>query len=325
MKIFFLIILSVQTLVSVGQKKDVFDYAYFNLADSIDDASSFDSVVESINTYGATDKQKLYILCGWFFNNIDFAISKLQSGDITNNYQSTFESKKGLCGDYSVLFAAFCERLNIKNHLIEGYVPEYDSDNSIYYDTNHMWNSVFIDNRWYHCDLLGTSGFLDKDSITSFVFTKKIMPLNFLVDDDLFLEAHIPADPLWQLRTLPYTMESFVKSNIATKKAEYLDSINYVSGIESFLKLSQSEQKIVFADNANVFNPSNHNIIVINNYNEATDLFNAWRTSKQGKLLSTAKHHLLKAKKHIPNASGGVMELKKPIEEMLEYIKNHKP
>src|SRR5690606_30708998 len=143
MKKIQIILLQIFLTVSVfGQDSKYleFDFEHFALKDSINPHLSFEETVKVMEEFGGNDTQKLWLIAGWIYNNIDFDLDKFQSGGIINDYKTVFSLRKGICGDYSNIFSAFCDRFNIPNEIIEGYVPELDSNKKVYYQTNHAWN-----------------------------------------------------------------------------------------------------------------------------------------------------------------------------------------
>ena len=98
---------------------------------------------------------------------------------------------------------------------------------------------------------------------------------------------------------------------------------SYRDSIQHFESLSDSERNIKFAQNAHKYNPDNHNVVVINFYNEAVDLINNAHGDKRK--LALAKKHLTVASAHLGFASNGVQELGSSIEEAMAYLDRYLP
>ena len=63
---------------------------------------------------------------------------------------------------------------------------------------NHHWNSIFINNKWYFCDLtFGSGGIKPRGEFKKDHFN----PFYFLTPADTLIETHRPIDDLWQLST----------------------------------------------------------------------------------------------------------------------------
>lgn len=304
--------------------KDIeFDNKIFSFKDSIKNDLSFEQTVNIINHYCSTETQKIFLIAGWIYNNIDFDLNKFYTGGVVNDYKKVFSLRKGICGDYSSIFSAFCDKLKITNEIIEGYVPEYDSDNKIYYETNHAWNIVKVGSNWYHCDLLGFSGFLKKDSNGGFKFVKKSNTKSLLTQDLSFLTMHIPADPIWQLTNYPIPLDTLLKYGEYTKIDSSVTYVNFENEIRDYVKLTNDKKPLAYADHAYKYNKNNSNIIVINYYNAAVDLINNWNRDK--KKLILARKYLEKAKKHIQSAKNGAEVLKLEIEKSMKIINKYVP
>lgn len=321
-------LLFVQILISIavfGQNNKTidFDVDSFRYKDSIGCNLTFEQTAQRIEHFCTTDTQKLCLVAGWIFNNIEFDLNKFYRGGNVPDYNVVFASKKGTCGDYSSIFSAFCDRLNIKNEIIEGYVPEYKKDNNRYYETNHAWNIVKVGADWYHCDLLGFSGYLQRDSANGYQFIKRVNAKSFLTHEIAFLAKHIPADPIWQLSDYPIPLDTLLKFGVNAKTDSTQRPVNYKEEIDIFIKLSDQKKSLLFADNAFNYNKNNHNAIVINYYNAAVDLIRNWNNDKS-KLIQ-AKEYLTKANAHVHLAKNGPEILEDDIIKALDIIHKYVP
>lgn len=304
-------------------KRIDFNFESFDLKDSINDNLTFEQIINQIESYCSNDTQKLCLVAGWIYDNIDFDLEKFNTSGGVNDYETVFYSRKGTCGDYSSIFSEFCDQLNIPNQMIEGYVPEYNSENLVYYETNHAWNIIQLGDTWYHCDLLGFSGYLDIDSIHEFKFIKRPNPENFLTQEVEFIAYHIPADPMWQLSNYPIPLDTL----IAYKEHSQTDTnaiwFDYVSMIDNYMQLPELEKSLEFADHAFGYNGNNSNVIIVNYYNAAVVLVNNWDNDKNR--LIKAKEYLEKAKNHVGNAKNGVEILRVDIDNALELLSKYVP
>lgn len=322
-RIIFLIITLFFTISSFGQNDRFIelDSNYFFLKDSLNRDFPFEKTVYEIENYCTNDTQRVSLVAGWIFNNMNFDLDKFYKGGTKQDYKTVYLNKKGTCGDYSTIFSEFCNRLGITNEIIEGYVPEYDSDNKVYYETNHAWNVVRINGKWYHCDLLGFSGYLSKNTDGKFEFIKKENPKSFLTQEFSFISTHIPADPIWQLSNYPVPLDTILKYGEDTRIDSSGNSFNYEDEISNYTKLSIQEKSLKFADNAFIYNPHNDNIIIVNYYNASVDLINSWRGDKNKLIL--ARKYLNKAHSHLLQATNGVETLRPRIEEALKIIQKY--
>ncbi len=317
--ILFLILLKFG-LLAFGQSEGSvrFDNSSFQYKDSIADNLSFNEVVQQIDRYCDNDVEKLSLVASWIFKNIDFDVLKFEKGGSIPDYRVVFSSRKGICGDYTSLFYQFCKQLKIPCEIIEGYVPEFNSANRIYTETNHAWNVVKLGEDWYYCDLLGFSGFLKQDTGNNYQFVKHVDATEFLAMDLSFIADHIPADPMWQLSDFPIPMDTLLRFGSNSQRDSTSKNFDYKKKINNYLKMGAVQKQLTFADNAYAYNKHNCNAIVVNYYNASVDLINHWKGDKS-KLLK-ARKYLNRARHYVTKASNGVERLKGEIDESLAIV-----
>ena len=98
-----------------------------------------------------THEEKAHAIYDWIVRNItyDFSVvGKLEAGYLPDP-QQTFETRKGICSDFAVLFAALCRSQGIPCKVALGYYVE-----SEYY---HAWNEVKINGEYILVDTSGDS------------------------------------------------------------------------------------------------------------------------------------------------------------------------
>ena len=299
------------------------DKNYFNIKDSLKDDLTFEQTIFEIENYCTNDTQRVSLIAGWIFNNIDFDLDQLLKGGVTKDYKTVYMNRKGVCGEYSNIFSEFCNRLGIENKIIEGYVPEYNSENKVYYETNHAWNVVRINGKWYHCDLLGFSGYLKNNTNGEFEFVKKENPKSFLTQELSFISYHIPANPMWQLSNFPLPIDTLIKYGINSKIDSTEVLLDFEVEISNYLKMKSQDKLLKDADDSYNYNKNNNNIVIVNYYNASVDLINRWNGDKRKLVL--ARKYLNKAKEHLIGARNGVETLGAEIEESLKIIKKYVP
>lgn len=306
-------------------ENEVFDYKSFQLVNSVNNEHSFDQIIEKINNQAETDVQKLCIAALWISENIEFDINQFDIGAEIPDYKTVFFERKGVCGAYTSIFAEFCNRFNIVNEIIEGYAPEYGSENEKYTETNHVWNVVKLQGYWYHCDLQGFTGGIKKINSSRFEFIKWKNYKSFLTRDIEFLLNHIPADPMWQLSDNPLKIQELINYDTSKKINPYHTNFNYKERIEGYIKLSGAEKRLTFADNAYAFNKNNCSTVIINYFNTAVNLFNNSNGKKE--ILTKAKNYFEKANQTIysSNNCSKYLNLKSDINQALEMIKKYTP
>jgi transglutaminase/protease-like cytokinesis protein 3 len=195
-------------------------------------------------TRGLTkDHEKVRAIFAWITANIEYDTKAFHraSGPVTFTYSSEEElqqllaeqnektvlnvlnKQRGVCDGYARLFKFLCEKNGISCEIINGYAR--NNPNSIGEEqpgSNHSWNAVLLNQKWYLIDPTWGSGYTDP-GVTS--FTRDFRPGYFLTPPDKFILDHFPDDPEWQLMNrqvsrkeffnLPLTKAGFLKFNIS--------------------------------------------------------------------------------------------------------------
>lgn len=101
-----------------------------------------------------TDYNNIKEIHDYIINTTSYNVEKEQN---TNNteyvsdtaYEALFNHKTD-CAGYTDLMAIFLSKMNIKNYRIAQY---YNNSNDSSKPKNHIWNAVYLDNKWLHLDL----------------------------------------------------------------------------------------------------------------------------------------------------------------------------
>ena len=92
-----------------------------------------------------TDAEKVQAIYSWMIANFEYDYdyqTLLQYFDV----RRTFRSRKGVCYDFSNLFAAFCRSQNIPCYVVDG--TPFDRATE-----DHTWNRVYYDDFWWDVDV----------------------------------------------------------------------------------------------------------------------------------------------------------------------------
>ena len=112
----------------------------------------------------------------------------------TSGYANSFQFCK--------IFETMCKKHLMRVKHISGFckskcLPYYKpgTDCSV---INHHWNAIYINSKWYFCDLtFGSGGVRPRGEFKKNYFN----PFYFLTLPDILIETHRPVDELWQLTT----------------------------------------------------------------------------------------------------------------------------
>ena len=134
---------------------------------------NIDELSNKIKTDFYSERERVRAIYTWIANNIrydnhyliplEFTIytsqkeykeqSKIRIKTLAIN---TFNSKKGICNNYASLFYQLCINLGIKCEIVVGFaknkVTETTSNTISSLSSNHAWNKVLVDNKYYLID-----------------------------------------------------------------------------------------------------------------------------------------------------------------------------
>ena len=92
-----------------------------------------------------TDEEKVKTIYLWIIQNFEYDYN-YHAFIQYFNVRRTLRTHKGVCYDFSNLFAAFCRSQNIPCYVIDG--TPYDRSTA-----NHTWNRVYYNGSWWDVDV----------------------------------------------------------------------------------------------------------------------------------------------------------------------------
>lgn len=124
--------------------------------------------------------------------------------------QKTMARRSGVCEGYAQTFSKICTLLNIENEIIKGYVRNSSSDiGKINNRTNHAWNAVKINNKWFYIDATWAAG-----AVINGNWQHNFNAYYFNIPKEKYFLTHFPQDILWQLRVQRMSLETYFKQPI---------------------------------------------------------------------------------------------------------------
>ncbi|WP_053991792.1 transglutaminase domain-containing protein [Mangrovimonas sp. TPBH4] len=121
-------------------------------------------------------------------------------------FKKLLKHKKTMCTGYAYLIKELCFLANIDCKIIDGYGRTVNSNVEELEMTNHSWNAVNLNGKWYLCDATWSSGYT-----MGYTFVKDYNDGYFLTDPILFAKNHFPVDQQWVL-TDTVSREDFTSS-----------------------------------------------------------------------------------------------------------------
>ena len=136
---------------------------YFNgmtLDEAVDSDGEINDAAKAIVGAAAGDKEKARLLYTWICGNVTYDDGKAEqlaagSTGVSSGAIVTYQTRTGVCFDYSCLYVAMCRAVGVKVRFVTGlgYSGTYWGD--------HAWNQIYdpADDRWINVDAtFGSSG-----------------------------------------------------------------------------------------------------------------------------------------------------------------------
>ena len=150
------------------------------------------------NKFSELDKYSIffYYLC----NKLQYDVKGINKDKI--DLEEVFTSGYANSFQFCKIFEQMCKKHMLRVKHISGFckskVTPYfkvGTDCSI---INHHWNAIYVNSKWYFCDLtFGSGGIKPRGEFKKNYFN----PFYFLTLPDILIESHRPIDEMWQLTT----------------------------------------------------------------------------------------------------------------------------
>ncbi|MFT3911736.1 MAG: transglutaminase domain-containing protein [Ferruginibacter sp.] len=222
-----IILLACCTLSIKAQETDLntVDHLVLDIPESKN--NSADSIASFIQSNFKNDKEKFRAIYRWVTYNIRYDKDSMYvfnwGGDQTKKVTAALRRKKGVCENYTAVFHEIASKCNLQSYIISGYTKQSGTIDKV----GHSWCAVNLDNEWLLCDPTWDEHYT-------------INPNYFLVAPSLFIESHMPFDPLWQLLDRPITAREFKNGNrqLGIEKTKY----NFIDSVKTFMKMNELQQ-----------------------------------------------------------------------------------
>ncbi len=190
-----------------------------------------------------SDSKKVRAIYTWVAANIRYSTDSIHpvifEEDREQRVASTLRRRKGVCENYASIFNEICLKSGLRSLIVEGYTRQNGSMDK----TPHAWCTVFIDNNWHLYDPTW-----DEDMAHRGLLTGNINYDYFQVSPEVFIQSHMPFDPMFQLLNYPITYNEFYNGNtrINNKKPffNYIDSISAFENSNSLDKYLSAASRI---------------------------------------------------------------------------------
>jgi len=197
--------------------------------------SSTEGIAKYINANFKTENDKIRAVFYWTASNISYDVANMFAVNITETPQDripkTLKTKKGICGDYAMIFSEIANLVGVKSIVVEGYTKQDGKVATL----AHAWCAAKIDDKWYLFDPTWGSGYVNNNK-----YTRKINNIHFKVSPSKMINSHMPFDYLWQFINYPITNQEFIdgKTQINKTKKNF-DFEKEITKYEALPKIDQ--------------------------------------------------------------------------------------
>ena len=195
------------------------------------------SISQKLTSNLSDDSSKIAAIYFWITSNIqyDHRFRNRVEGDttLTQEPYNVVKTRKAVCIGYAKLFKALCKMSNIKAYVVEGIVKD---KNNIPEREGHAWNVVQLNEKYY---LLDATWGADNAEVAQ---------KYFLGGPSVFLQNHLPHDPIWQLLTQPIGYQCFTHNLDCDKTVEnisFQDTIKHWESLDSLGKVFNAANRIL--------------------------------------------------------------------------------
>eukprot|EP00058_Branchiostoma_floridae_P013113 XP_002598601.1 hypothetical protein BRAFLDRAFT_66995 [Branchiostoma floridae] len=179
--------------------------------DLIPDVEVFKDLDKRAVQPATTPLEKARILFRWVTSHIQYAVDSYVTGSSKSKSTApvaVFQHRMSVCQGYSDLYREMCRLAKVECVTISGRSKggSYRVGDKFGPDSDHAWNAVEIDGRWYLLDCTWAAGNTDLQKKT---FEFKYKEHYFFTDPEVFIMNHHPMDNKWQLLEEPVSLVGF--------------------------------------------------------------------------------------------------------------------
>lgn len=168
-----------------------------------------------------TPKSQLQAIYSWITSHIrydnDSTFFLNRNLDHNARIAATLRRRRGVCENYADLFADLAARIGLQSYVVYGYPLGISSRNN----TGHAWCAVKVEDTWWLFDPTWDAG--QPDNLRY-----------FMVSPEVFIQTHMPFDPLWQLLERPVNHRN---GNFKSK-----GTYHYKDSVDAFLQSDSLQQ-----------------------------------------------------------------------------------
>ena len=263
-----------------------------------------DSIAESLSGYGlknipllakdltdqlTTEHEKFRVIFYWVATNIEndyiyflknqrkrkrfaddpVALASWNAEFAPKIYERLLKQQKTVCTGYAVLIEELCYYAGIEAEIVHGYgkVSQWVEVNEG--QTNHSWNAVKLEGKWYLADATWAAGIIYTDR-RGFQFD--YTDAYFLSAPQLFALNHYPQDPKWLLIEEELSFETFQSRSVASRYTLEMGLLPQEKARSYQQNLSKGEQLVLTYEMKEELPELHKKLLVLNIANQMVSL-----------------------------------------------------
>ena len=186
-----------------------------------------------INATFSSEPDKARAAFGWVARHIRYDVGhryllELElEREATVVAQEALVKRQGVCQHYAELYSTLANQAGVLTYVVSGYSSLRDP-------IGHTWCASRINGQWYLMDPTWAAGRVVKNKFT-FQFNNEY----FKVRPAVFIESHMPFDPLWQLLKAPRTPQQF---QLGTKPTTPSPPFAFADSVAAYVRQSPAQQ-----------------------------------------------------------------------------------
>ncbi|KAJ6668194.1 hypothetical protein lerEdw1_015571 [Lerista edwardsae] len=205
--------------------------------------NSVENLVSALLREAHSDIEKVRAIWMWTCHNMEYDVDGYHDrAKISCKPADVLRSRKSICSGYAALFANMCSIAGIECKKLSGYAKGHSYKiGHGFEDTNHAWNTVYLEGRWHLLDSTWGSGTVN-DTCTEFIC--RYNEFYFLTHPALFINDHFPKENKWQLLKETLTLQQF-EYNLWYKSSFYSEGLVAASPNTSTISTDNGKATVV--------------------------------------------------------------------------------
>ena len=191
-------------------RKDIVDKALKSLPSrsSVSKENMINAMKKAKSSYSLSEAESAFFVFKWVSQNIAYDCYNINNdmSKIDYSEDGTYTKGYGVCAGFSKVFSALYNGIGLEAHVIHGYTKRSIVQEKMPSKTNHVWNSLKIDSKYYLIDVQWGSG-----DCSGVEWVPKFNDIYFCTNPEIFIRSHLPEDQKWQLISPTMTLAEFVK------------------------------------------------------------------------------------------------------------------